>query len=53
LKWFHDGADVILRYLWQGNDKGYRGIEPRMDEFQSIQTDWRWFDDSDNGVAFL
>ena len=53
LKWFDDCVDVILRYLGHGNDKGYRGIEPRMDEFQSLRTDWRWLDDRDNGVAFL
>ncbi len=53
LKWFDDGVDVIFRYLGHGNDKSYRGIEPRMDKIQSLRTDWRWLEDSDNGVAFL
>jgi hypothetical protein len=53
LKWFDDGVNVIFRYLGHGNDKGYRCIEPRMDEIQSLQTNWRWLDDSDNDVAFL
>ena len=38
LNWLDEGVDVILRYLWHGNDESYRGIEPRMDEFQLTQT---------------
>ena len=53
LKWFDDSVDVILRFLGLGNDKCYWGIEPRMNEFQLTQTEGCWFDDSDDGVAFL
>jgi hypothetical protein len=53
LKWFDEGVDVILRYLRHGNDKSYRGIEPRMNKFQLTQTEGCWLDDSDDGVAFL